>query len=111
MKLHFLICRRVIATRSCLSIRPTVSFILPNTIEGSSFTGEPFALSYSGLTEKKDGDSKVLMKTGTRVLILEKRLEEGRIFYCAMNLFPRLLDLHKASYELLANLISAGLEQ
>ena len=86
-------------------------FHLPNIIEESSFNGEPFVISYNELAEKKSGDSKVLMKAGTRVLLLEKRLEQGRIFYCAVNLFPRLLDLHKASYELLANLIGVGLEQ
>ena len=85
-------------------------FQFPNMIEENSFTGEPFAISYSGLADKKRGYSKVLMKSGTRVLILEKHLEEGRILYCAMNLFPRLLDLHKGSYELLANLISGGSE-
>jgi len=85
-------------------------FQFPNMIKESSFTEEPFAISYSGLADKKSGDSKVLMKSGTRVLILEKHLEQGRILYCAMNLFPRLLDLHKGSYELLANLISGGSE-
>ena len=85
-------------------------FQFPNMIKESSFTEEPFAISYSGLADKKSGDSKVLMKSGTRVLILEKHLEQGRILYCAMNLFPMLLDLHKGSYELLANLISRGLE-
>jgi hypothetical protein len=86
-------------------------FHFPNTIEKSGFPEELFALSYSELTERKSGDSKILMRAGNRVLILEKRLEAGRIFYCAMNLYPRLLDLHTPSYELLANLISAGLEQ
>ncbi len=85
-------------------------FRLPNTIEESGFPGELFAISFNELAEKKNGDSKVLMRTGNRVLILEKRLEQGKIFYCAMNLFPMLLDLHKASYELLANLISTGSE-
>ena len=86
-------------------------FHVPNKIDKNSFTGAPFTLSYSQIAETKSDNSKVLMKSGTRVLLLEKRLEKGDIFYCAMNLFPRLLDIDKASYELLANLLSMGSQQ
>ena len=86
-------------------------FRLPNKIDESGFTGEQFVMSYSEIAGQKNGTSKVLMKAGTRVLLLEKRLERGRIFYCAMNLFPRLLGIHKTSYKLLANLISTALEE
>jgi GlcNAc-PI de-N-acetylase len=83
-----------------------VVYHLPNKISGSGFTEEKFPISYSEIAATKSDLSRVLMKAGNRVLFLEKRVEKGKIFYCAMNLFPRLLDLHKASYELLANLVS-----
>jgi GlcNAc-PI de-N-acetylase len=95
-----------------MSIDSTDSVLyLPNRIDESRFTETPFAISYSEIAERESRDSKVLMKAGSRVLLLEKHLEYGRIFYCALNLFPRLLDIHLVSYELLANLISTGLEQ
>ena len=84
---------------------------VPNKIEASRFTETPFPISYIDLAVQKNGDSKVLMTAGPRALLAEKRFDKGKIFYCALNLFPRLLDLHHASYALLANLISTGLEQ
>jgi hypothetical protein len=93
-----------------LSIDSTDSIVYaPNRIDVSRFTGTPFAVSYTQLAVKKSSDSKILITSGSRVLLCEKRLDHGRMFYCALNLFPRLLDLQHASYALLANLISTGL--
>jgi hypothetical protein len=75
------------------------------------FTRESFAISFSEITDRKSDNTKILMKEGNRVLLLRKRVGHGTIYYCAMSLFPRLLDFHTPSYELLANLLSAGLEQ
>jgi hypothetical protein len=83
----------------------------PNYIRVDGFTQEPFAISYSEVTDRKNDNTKILMKAGNRVLLLRKRVGHGTIYYCAMSLFPRLLDFHKPSYELLANLIGTGLEQ
>jgi hypothetical protein len=94
-----------------LSSDPTDSILYaPNRIDVSQFTGTPFAVSYTQLAVKKGSDSKILMTAGSRVLLSEKSLDQGKIFYCALNLFPRLLDLQHVSYALLANLISTGLE-
>jgi len=82
----------------------------PNRIDVSQFAGTPFALAYTQLDVKKNGDSKILITSGSRALVCERRMDQGKIFYCALNLFPRLLDLQRASYALLANLISTGLE-
>ena len=83
---------------------------LPNKISASSFTEEEFPISYSEIAETKGDHSTALINAADRLLLLEQRVGKGQIFYCAMNLFPRLLDLHAASYGLLANLISTGSE-
>ena len=98
--------------REKLSIDSTDDvFHRPNALDEQSFTGERFAISYGGLTEKNGSGSKVLMRVGDRLLLLEKSLDKGRIFYCSINLFPKLLDFDKPAYELLANLLGAGFGQ
>jgi hypothetical protein len=84
---------------------------VPNYIRVDGFTRESFAISFSEITDRKSDNTKILMKEGNRVLLLRKRVGHGTIYYCAMSLFPRLLDFHTPSYELLANLLSTGLEQ
>jgi len=81
----------------------------PNALEIKAFSEGPFPLFYNEVLGGKS-DSKVLMKSGDRILLVEQPLGRGKIFYCSLNLFPRLLTIDKASYGLLANLISAESE-
>jgi hypothetical protein len=81
----------------------------PNKLEIKEFTEGPFPLFYNEVLGGKS-DSKVLMKSGDRILLLEQPLGRGKIFYCSLNLFPRLLTIDNASYGLLANLIRAESE-
>ena len=92
-----------------LSIDSTNAMLYaPNKIDLSRFTETPFPISYVELAVQQRGESKVLMTAGSRALLDERHLDKGRIIYCALNLYPRLLDLQSASYALLANLISTG---
>lgn len=81
----------------------------PNKIESKELAQGPFPLFYNDVTGGKDG-SLPLMRSGNHVLLLEQPDGRGKIFYCSLNLYPRLLTIDKASYELLANLVSTESE-
>ncbi len=81
-------------------------FNTPNKIDERSFTGELFVISYGGMAREPSDSSKALIKSGVHALLLAKQIGQGTIFYCAVNLHPRLLDIDKTSYKLLANLLS-----
>jgi hypothetical protein len=83
-------------------------FDSPNKIARDGFSEKQFIISYCEISGGKNEDSKILMKADDRVLLLETTIGKGKIFYCGMNLFPRLLDLQKTTYQLLANLVSTG---
>ncbi|MFZ1082102.1 MAG: PIG-L family deacetylase [Candidatus Kryptoniota bacterium] len=81
-------------------------FNVPNKIDERNFTGGPFVISYGGLERESSDDSKILVRSGVCALLIEKRIGQGIVFYCGLNLYPRLLDIDKTSYDLLANLLS-----
>ncbi|HUI31687.1 MAG TPA: PIG-L family deacetylase [Candidatus Acidoferrales bacterium] len=80
-------------------------FQLPNKINKRSFGDGHFVESYGEVAGKAAG-SRVLISLGKRVLLLEKKIGNGEIFYCTLNLYPRLLEINQSSYRLLANLLS-----
>ncbi len=74
-------------------------------INEHSFDSERFVISYGGITGAAGDSLKVLMKSGDHILLLEKRIGLGAIFYCALNFYPRLLAIDHASYRFLTNLL------
>lgn len=80
-------------------------FNSPNKIDERDFDGDSFALSYGAITNEGEGDSRVLIRSGSSILLLENERGKGSIFLCALNLFPKLLEINRASYCLLANLL------
>lgn len=92
-------------------------FKVPSEISEGSFSSKFFPISYGGITGIKaqetglrprrgDRRQENLLQSGDHVLLLEERVGQGTIFYCAINLYPRLLSIDETSYKLLANLIS-----
>jgi hypothetical protein len=81
-------------------------FHSPNEINKSGFSGEPFVISYGGIKAMASKSSRILMSSGADDLLLEEGVGQGAIFYCALNLYPRLLSIDESSYKLLANLLS-----
>jgi len=81
-------------------------FNFPNKIGSNIFSEEPFVISYGSITGEDIGNSKILVKSDSGSLLLEKKIGLGKIFYCAINLYPRLLNIDETSYKLLANLLN-----
>ncbi len=81
-------------------------FETPNKIAANNFLGTMFPLSFGGLRGTFDNGMKVLMSSEAvhAPLLVERPMGKGSVYYCALNLFPRLLSLDETSYRLLANM-------
>jgi hypothetical protein len=81
-------------------------FETPNKIAANNFHGAMFPLSFGGLRGTFDNGMKVLMRSEAvhTPLLVERPMGKGSVYYCALNLFPRLLSLDETSYRLLANM-------
>ncbi len=83
-----------------------IVFNSPNKIGERDFDGDSFALSYGEIRDQAESDSRVLMRSGARILLLDIEMGKGSIFLCGLNLLPRLLEINQAAYRLLANLLN-----
>lgn len=82
-------------------------FRSPNEVSGSDLAEGQFPVSFGVLTGLQPGDSKMLIETEEHTpLLAEQQVGQGRIFYCALNLFPRIDAIYPSTYRLLANMIS-----
>ncbi|HQT92437.1 MAG TPA: hypothetical protein PL001_10470 [Candidatus Kryptobacter bacterium] len=85
----------------------SILFESPNELREASFSVGQFPISFGSVTATGTNESKVLITTsGNLPQLVEQTVGQGRIFYCALNLFPRFLALDETAYELLANLLS-----
>jgi GlcNAc-PI de-N-acetylase len=81
-------------------------FRVPNEINKNAFVSDPFVISYGRITNWAGESSKALIWSGAQVLLSERTIGKGAIFYCALNLYPKLLEIDQNSYRLLANLLN-----
>ena len=77
----------------------------PNEISGLESADDPFVISYGGITNIPGDNSKALIRSGAQTLLSQKRIGRGAIFYCALNLYPKLLEIDQNAYRLLGNLL------
>ncbi len=85
----------------------SILFKSPNELRKASFSVGQFPISFGSVTASGPNESKVLITTSDNLpQLVEQTVGQGKIFYCALNLFPRFLALDETAYELLANLLS-----
>ena len=78
----------------------------PNGLNLDELDSGLFPVAYGEITGKEMPGTLNLVRAGNKNLLVAEPLGRGVIYYCAVNLYPRLLSVDRSAYELLANLLS-----